>query len=258
MAPLPATTRASASAAPREPPSDTPMTASDADKQEEDVVRFKPLVTSNNNNNNNNNNNAATTSEGKDKTKEAQSASGKKIEYRKVSVPQHRFTPLKEKWLDLYTPVTEQMKCDMRMNLKTRKVELRTTPETEDSSSLQKCCDFVQAFVLGFDIQDSIALLRLDDLYIECFEVKDVKTLKGEHLSRCIGRLAGKGGKTRFTIENATRTRIVIADTHIRILGSFQNIKVARDAICGLILGSPPGKVYSRMRGICARMNDKF
>ena len=255
MAPLPATTRASASAAPREPPSDTPMTASDADKQEEDVVRFKPLVTSNNNNNNNN---AATTSEGKDKTKEAQSASGKKIEYRKVSVPQHRFTPLKEKWLDLYTPVTEQMKCDMRMNLKTRKVELRTTPETEDSSSLQKCCDFVQAFVLGFDIQDSIALLRLDDLYIECFEVKDVKTLKGEHLSRCIGRLAGKGGKTRFTIENATRTRIVIADTHIRILGSFQNIKVARDAICGLILGSPPGKVYSRMRGICARMNDKF
>ena len=28
----------------------------------------------------------------------------------------------------------------------------------------------------------------------------------------------------RFTIENATRTRIVIADKHIRILGSFQNI----------------------------------
>ncbi len=182
----------------------------------------------------------------------------KKTEYRKVSVPQNRFTPLKEHWLELYTPVTEQMKCDMRMNLKTRKIELRTTAETEDDSALQKCCDFVQAFVLGFNIQDSIALLRLDDLYVECFEVKDVKTLKGEHLSRCIGRLAGKSGKTRFTIENATRTRIVIADTHIRILGSFANIKVARDAICGLILGSPPGKVYSRMRGICARMNDKF
>ena len=190
-----------------------------------------------------------TTSEGNNK---------KKIEYRKVTVPQHRFTPLKEKWLELYGPVTEQMRCDMRMNLKTRKVELRTTDKTEDSSALQKCADFVQAFVLGFDTQDAIALLRLDDLYVECFEVKDVKTLKGEHLSRCIGRIAGKGGKTRFTIENATRTRIVVADTHIRILGSFQNIKVARDAICGLILGSPPGKVYSRMRGICARMNDKF
>lgn len=42
--------------------------------------------------------------------------------------------------------------------------------------------------------------------------------------SRAIGRIAGQGGKTRHAIENATRTRIVVADQKIHILGSFSNI----------------------------------
>ncbi|CAN0389729.1 unnamed protein product, partial [Hapterophycus canaliculatus] len=44
--------------------------------------------------------------------------------------------------------------------------------------------------------------------------------------SRAIGRIAGQGGKTRHAIENATRTRIIVADQKVHILGSFGNIKV--------------------------------
>ncbi|KAI7846137.1 hypothetical protein COHA_000398 [Chlorella ohadii] len=185
-------------------------------------------------------------------------ANGRRIEFRRVPVPQNRMTPLKNNWLALYKPVTENLKLDMRMNLKTRKVEVKTTPETPDASNLQRAADFIHAFILGFEVQDAIALLRLDDLYIECFEVKDVKTLRGEHLARCIGRMAGKNGKTKFTIENATRTRIVLADTKIHILGSFQNIRAARDSICALILGSPAGKVYSKLHSVTARLSQSY
>jgi RNA-binding protein PNO1 len=41
-------------------------------------------------------------------------------------------------------------------------------------------------------------------------------------------------------------------------MGTFQNIRLARDAICKLILGSPPGKVYGQLRTVASRMKEKF
>ncbi|KAL6523641.1 hypothetical protein OROGR_017244 [Orobanche gracilis] len=180
------------------------------------------------------------------------------VQFRKVPVPPHRYTPLKKAWLEIYTLIYEEMKIDIRMNLKVRRIELKTRPDTPDVSNLQKCADFAHAFMLGFDIIDAVSLLRLDELYVESFEIKDVKTLRGEHLSRAIGRLSGKGGKTKFSIENSIKIRIVIADTKIHMLGSFAKIKVARDSLCSLILGSPAAKVYSKLRAVSARLAERF
>ncbi|EOD50557.1 K-like protein [Neofusicoccum parvum] len=181
-----------------------------------------------------------------------------RVETRKVPIPPHRMTPLKASWPKIYPPLVEHLKLQVRMNIKNKAVELRSSKHTTDTGALQKGEDFVKAFSLGFDVDDAIALLRLDDLYIETFEIKDVKTLNGDHLSRAIGRIAGKDGKTKFAIENASRTRIVLADQKIHILGGFKNIHVAREAVVSLILGAPPGKVYGNLRTVASRMKERF
>lgn len=45
-----------------------------------------------------------------------------------------------------------------------------------------------------------------------------------------------------------------LADMHH--LSMIQYDAQCRDAICGLILGSPPGKVYSKLRSVCARLSN--
>lgn len=46
---------------------------------------------------------------------------------RKVPVPAHRYTPLKENWMKIYSPIVENLQLQVRFNLKTRNVEIKVS-----------------------------------------------------------------------------------------------------------------------------------
>ena len=51
----------------------------------------------------------------------------KKDEYRRVPVPRHRFTPLKQQWDSILKTLVEHMKLQVRMNTKRRAIEIRVS-----------------------------------------------------------------------------------------------------------------------------------
>uniref|UniRef100_A0A0R3PCV5 KH domain-containing protein n=1 Tax=Angiostrongylus costaricensis TaxID=334426 RepID=A0A0R3PCV5_ANGCS len=147
---------------------------------------------------------------------------GEKGEIRKISVPKHRYTPLKENWVNIFTPIVKNLGLQVRFNIKTRNVEIRNLKDREETTDLQKVRSCSPMFTFNSVVT-----------------IADVKSsLKGDNLSRAVGRIAGKDGRTKLVIENVTKTRIVLADTKIHLLGAYQNLKLARNAVCSLILGT--------------------
>lgn len=56
----------------------------------------------------------------------------------------YRYTPLKENWLKIFTPIVEHLLLQVRFNTKSRNVEIKIGPETKDVANLQKAADFVK------------------------------------------------------------------------------------------------------------------
>lgn len=54
-------------------------------------------------------------------------AQGGGVEFRSVPVPSHRFTPLKENWMKIFTPIVDHLKLQIRLNTKTKNVEIKVS-----------------------------------------------------------------------------------------------------------------------------------
>lgn len=73
-----------------------------------------------------------------------------KGELRKIPVPANRYTPLKENWMKIFTPIVEHLQLQIRFNLKTRNVEIKvrgaTSPAFPGNWKRKLCADLKALF----------------------------------------------------------------------------------------------------------------
>ncbi|MFQ5406619.1 MAG: KH domain-containing protein [Candidatus Micrarchaeia archaeon] len=98
------------------------------------------------------------------------------------------------------------------------------------------------AIALGFDQEKALKLLN-DDYYIEVIDLEQFFSNE-KMIERYKARVIGKEGKAKKTLEELTDAHISIWENKIAILGKYEELQDAKEAIQKILQGSTHSGVY--------------
>ncbi|QOJ78178.1 RNA-processing protein [Infirmifilum lucidum] len=93
----------------------------------------------------------------------------------------------------------------------------------------------IEALALGFPLED--VLLLTDDVYD--FEVLDLSEVARNQsdLVRIKARIIGSEGRFKKTLEEIVGVRVVVGDKVVGLIGDFEQLRLAKEAISRLVRG---------------------
>lgn len=126
----------------------------------------------------------------------------------------------------------------------------------KDALGLFTAREVVEAVGRGFNPDFAMILLKGDHV-LEIINIKEYAGKSQDTALRLKGRVIGKEGKSRRTIEMLTNTHISIYGKTIGIIGDSENVSNARRAVESLLKGAPHGNVYKALERKRREMSQK-
>lgn len=117
-----------------------------------------------------------------------------------------------------------------------------------DPSTLLKAKDVVTAIGRGFAPETAFRLIRNED---DIFDLIDLRLIFGRSesdIKRIKGRIIGADGKTRKLIEELTEADVVVYGHTIGLIGSFEQVDAAHNAVQMIIEGCQHHTVYNYLQ----------
>ena len=135
--------------------------------------------------------------------------------------------------------IEEKFHCSLAINSETGELTIQSE-NTLDTFLLQI---IVTAINNGHNPEH--ALLLEDENMV--FDSIDVKAMIKDHkrLKIVMGRIIGKNGSTRKTIEEITKCHISVSDHIVSIIGPYENVQLVHEALEMLISGGSHKSFYS-------------
>lgn len=126
-------------------------------------------------------------------------------------------------------------------------VEISPRSGNTDPSSLLRARDVATAIGRGFSPEKACLLFDEDTV----FDLIDLRELYGRNdsdIRRVKGRIIGQGGKTRRTVEEMTKTNLSVYGDTIAIVGGYEEVSTAREAVDMILKGRQHATVYRFLR----------
>lgn len=123
--------------------------------------------------------------------------------------------------------------CDFKLG---EEVEI----ESDDPLKIVRFKEVVKAFGRGFDVDVALNLLD-EEFYLEIIGI-EVKSK--DRITVLKGRVIGRGGRTKKAIEKFSEAKISIYGKTISIIGRWDEVVIAKEAVNLILSGSKHTTVY--------------
>ncbi len=158
----------------------------------------------------------------------------------KVFIPKDRVAVLIGKKGETKKRIEEELNVRMKVDSSSGEVIIETSNENADA--LIKAASIIKAIGRGFS-PDNALLLKNDDYALTIIDLTRYASTKNA-LNRMRGRIIGKKGKARLLIEELTGTKISVYGKTVSIIGPWEKVGLAEQAIRKLAEGARHATVF--------------
>jgi len=161
-----------------------------------------------------------------------------------VKIPKERIGALIGTEGNVKEIIEKKLSVDLQIDSQSGDVTITLKKDANDPSSIFRAKDVVTAIGRGFSPEHAFRLLDNEDEMLEVIDLREIFGRSPSDIKRIKGRIIGKEGKTRRTIEEMSGTAVSVYGHTVSIIGNPEQVETAREAAKLLMKGSQHRAVY--------------
>ena len=141
--------------------------------------------------------------------------------------------------------IEEHLQVKLEIESEEGGVGIMLDEKSTDPSLLLRAKDVVTAIGRGFAPDQAFRLIRSEETAFDLIDLRVIFGNSDSDMRRIKSRIIGMNGKTRHTIEELTEADMVVYGHTVGLIGTFEQVDTARNAVQMIIQGSEHHTVYN-------------